>query len=776
MHGCLLTFLPSNPSHGLHGGLLYRECSVLSVLRPPNPFSSLPDMFTRVLLLVDASYLNSVFPSRLNVKIVHARVNRIAYMPADIYKYGKFKHPKEIRVLVLLGPNDKNTPNDEDIYCRIHHQILPPRFVDTSLKRGQSTQVEKSKEDVAKKLLDYEAVSWTWGDQQNTSSVFVDAGKAKGVIQWKTISVRKNLIQVLKRLRRPETSRNLWVDGICIEQEDEYEKDLQVAMMADIYGNATNVCVCLGEHDQESELALKFIRDTISDLGAFEEFTTKKFSEEWKALAALMNRAWFSRRWVIQEISHAQTATVHCGDGHVKWSDFEMAVSLFERDALRISKIFHGDEKAEYDPEFFGVVEAMGATRLVQAKSKLFRRDANNNIVEFRYPLSDLVTEFSSFEANNPHDMIYAVLSLAKETWHRIMAKDDSNIQDEAATAGPSTPLNGSKHSRDTTHTSVLMDNQTSKNTKAPGASDPRKVWKDETAEELPFTLREKALGKSTINVMKQIRETTKNQHKVFVVQYKQDFFDVCKQFLDFALRYATGSNNLDILCRPWAPLVETELPSWIPCVGEAPFEMRPNRYAPGGKQVARKNHDSLVVQSHPGNSNATGYNACRSQKAYNLRFGDKDHEVQKHSLFVEGFIIDEIGPIEIYSQMGNIPPEWFQLAGWYPWDRKGKRDPENHPPENLWRTLVADRGSDGANPKLYYPKAFEYAIDNSTPHAGLETTNLTKRSNPILVEFLKRMLAVVWNRRLFKSARQGLLGLAPKKARAKDGKSIPTD
>lgn len=120
------------------------------------------------------------------------------------------------------------------------------------------------------------------------------------------------------------------------------------------------------------------------------------------------------------------------------------------------------------------------------------------------------------------------------------------------------------------------------------------------------------------------------------------------------------------------------------------------------------------------------------------------------------------------------MPREWFELAGWCPWDRKGKRNNETHPPEHVWRTLVGDRGQDGTSAKLYYKKAFVYAIDNSTRSAGLECQDLMNRSNSILVEFLKRMSAVVYNRCLFKSARDKLLGLAPKQACKNDCKYSP--
>ena len=143
-----------------------------------------------------------------------------------------------------------------------------------------------------------------------------------------------------------------------------------------------------------------------------------------------------------------------------------------------------------------------------------------------------------------------------------------------------------------------------------------------------------------------------------------------------------------------------------------------------------------------------------------------------KFSLFVQGFVIDEIGEIETFSRLANVPHEWFRLAGWEPWDDLGNRLHSDRAPEPLWRTLVANRALDGRHAQVSYAIAFESAIDNSTRENGIETTDLAKRSDPLQVEFLKRVAAVVWNRRLFKSARNyNLLGLAPKKALKGDGK-----
>jgi hypothetical protein len=74
-------------------------------------------------------------------------------------------------------------------------------------------------------------------------------------------------------------------------------------MMREIYGFASNVCIWLGVQEDESELAMEFIRDEILRLEKFDQLMNpenKAYSAKWDALAKLMRREWFSRRWVVQ--------------------------------------------------------------------------------------------------------------------------------------------------------------------------------------------------------------------------------------------------------------------------------------------------------------------------------------------------------------------------------------------------------------------------------------------------------------------------------------------
>ncbi|KAF9769804.1 hypothetical protein IL306_012726 [Fusarium sp. DS 682] len=127
--------------------------------------------------------------------------------------------------------------------------------------------------------------------------------------------------------------------------------------------------------------------------------------------------------------------------------------------------------------------------------------------------------------------------------------------------------------------------------------------------------------------------------------------------------------------------------------------------------------------------------------------------------MFLQGFVLDTVSHLEFPSQLGHIPPEWPLLAGWKP--KAGS------PPEEFWRTLVADRGPDGRDPPSFYGPAcetvFQEAMDDT-----LDTSMLINHGSSVISDFLKRVQAVIWNRRMMRTGNLWL-GLAPKGAQEGD-------
>lgn len=167
---------------------------------------------------------------------------------------------------------------------------------------------------------------------------------------------------------------------------------------------------------------------------------------------------------------------------------------------------------------------------------------------------------------------------------------------------------------------------------------------------------------------------------------------------------------------------------------------------------MSRKNADPLVgLPSLTQKSYSAAENKGVDMKS--LRFRKRsDH----FSMYVRGFCLDEVAHVEQASLNGQIPQEWATLGGW-----PGAKGP---PPDDFWRTLVADRGRDGRNPPVYYSRACRESFSYGGLAGGaIDTMRIINFGrNSILAQFCRRVQAVVWNRSMFRTD-DDRLGLASK-------------
>ncbi|KAI1277293.1 heterokaryon incompatibility protein-domain-containing protein [Xylaria sp. FL0933] len=108
---------------------------------------------------------------------------------------------------------------------------------------------------VEKKLtssLSYKALSYSWKNEDVAPDVAIFCNS-------KPIHISANLHAALRRLRAPNEVVRIWVDAICINQQDDAERAYQVGMMRDIYQNSSEVLIWLGEsgpHDDTGDYVL----------------------------------------------------------------------------------------------------------------------------------------------------------------------------------------------------------------------------------------------------------------------------------------------------------------------------------------------------------------------------------------------------------------------------------------------------------------------------------------------------------------------------------------
>lgn len=336
------------------------------------------------------------------------------YPPSQEISKGGIYDPlkkDEFRVLVLAPAPESYYP----LVCKLETWPIPS---------SRSTKKQ------------YAALSYVWGQGVDNGRLCLlppkyDTLSLSNSDEWgsamkKAISIpiRDNLFRALLRLRRHGPGSQpvvLWVDFICINQENADEKTEQLPRMVDIYRNARNVCVWLGEADNQgrSDEAMDFISTTM-DFAVLDRLAhDKRQAKRWYALGELMRDRWFSRRWVVQEIALAKEATVHCGGKIVRWTDFADAASVLVSYQETIKSLFDLSEWRE-GWNTLGDVDSFGASILLEATNNLFRRKPNGEIKKPIKTIESLVTSLRTFDAGDQRDLIYSLVSIAKDTSYHV--------------------------------------------------------------------------------------------------------------------------------------------------------------------------------------------------------------------------------------------------------------------------------------------------------------------------------------------------------------------
>lgn len=320
-------------------------------------------------------------------------------------------------------------------------QILPPdgsKYVRCSL-----TVIEDLHD-----APQYEAVSYFWGHRTPKATVVcnsllrqVTPNLEKILRQFRTWRFRpgdqprglariKKAFQIKKETKLPEFARRftpepsthstasgyLWIDALCINQDDIQERSCQVSIMREIYIRASRVIVWLeGDHSELlTALSLlntawvNYCRDRPVEGGKFVDYEpqwdmvkrdnniSRGFPDihdpAWQCLNQFLDHNWFSRVWVIQEVAVSSTCVMVCGDVELQWSAIGRAAFWLERKGYSyVTQNLHG--------------------RKISHASLIWQLNASGP--DNRRQLSDLLRSSRGFSSTLRHDKIYAVLGLA---------------------------------------------------------------------------------------------------------------------------------------------------------------------------------------------------------------------------------------------------------------------------------------------------------------------------------------------------------------------------
>ncbi|RBR20100.1 uncharacterized protein FIESC28_05379 [Fusarium coffeatum] len=206
----------------------------------------------------------------------------------------------------------------------------------------------------------------------------------------------------------------IWIDQICINQEDDLERAVQVGMMKDIYASCKGTIIWLGSHVEEIEtvptlverLSIFYAEDMNPDgIRKRSRYTRAEYESlklppahdtAWDALNNILCRPWFIRSWVIQETALSRhLPRILCGTEELSWRSFVSAT------------LWVLDISYEFTP-----LSRTPANVPALRSIKFF-----NELLTFGLPwdLMTLLNKSIQSKASEPRDRVYSLLALTNE-------------------------------------------------------------------------------------------------------------------------------------------------------------------------------------------------------------------------------------------------------------------------------------------------------------------------------------------------------------------------
>ncbi|KAJ0356102.1 hypothetical protein COL154_011171 [Colletotrichum chrysophilum] len=291
--------------------------------------------------------------------------------------------------------------------------ILYPSHETTAPLSGSliNTTLSACDSDFAKGYL---ALSYVWGKPASTSSIQID-----GI----DVRITDNLAEALTQVRNayPGAPQRIWADALCINQSNTAEKNRQVPLMGNIYSLAKTTTIYLGPLSPGIETIFKAVHDSkpgfvtvdaagdsrialAKDLQQLKKFDVKGGSEPpAAAIDELLQRPWFTRVWVTQELLLSRDAWVQCGALRVRWREIgALLVPILDRTkgkgstALQQMQSLNLEEKK--DPK--------------DRERARYLRKVGKASEELVPSLSHILRMRQGCRASDPRDMIFAYMGM----------------------------------------------------------------------------------------------------------------------------------------------------------------------------------------------------------------------------------------------------------------------------------------------------------------------------------------------------------------------------
>ena len=250
-------------------------------------------------------------------------------------------------------------------------------------------------------------------------------------IDRETCDINANLASALRHLRMTTSARNLWVDALCIDQQNLQERGEQLSQMDKIYQSADTVQIWLGPAADGSDDAMPLAESIwqykfLFGCDPMEIFKHGDMNarihvlNRLEKLTILLSRPWFTRRWVVQELALARKAVVHCGGRTVDWAMIAYTVEFLQKRRLELTYMRIRDLYLRADPITYrrGYLKTLAAETMVKVSQAVVRRlpsPCTHTRFDWRADLETLLSSLHTLQCSNPLDTIYALLAIASD-------------------------------------------------------------------------------------------------------------------------------------------------------------------------------------------------------------------------------------------------------------------------------------------------------------------------------------------------------------------------
>ncbi|KAK4496805.1 hypothetical protein PRZ48_012789 [Zasmidium cellare] len=286
---------------------------------------------------------------------------------------------RQIRLLRILP-----TTTNIEIECELQTSDLP--------EEGLSTP--------------FAAISYEWGAATALKPITVNGKRF-----WIRPNCHYALLQAHRYLCRKRGPSLIWVDSVCINQDDIDERSEQVALMGKLYSAASVSLACVGPAELDSEWMFRILKSANSNctsicweeklFAAFNNARSTKvaLNEAYKkylhkrfhgAALCFSARTYWTRRWIVQEMLLPRTVVVLCGNF---LAGFDVG--------------FH-DQIAGFN----GIISSLVSLR---RKGWAIDLDTGSRYDKFeKRCLAELLSLLRQQKCSERHDWIYALLGVSK--------------------------------------------------------------------------------------------------------------------------------------------------------------------------------------------------------------------------------------------------------------------------------------------------------------------------------------------------------------------------